>query len=223
MSLDLSGLSQAETDALRALLGKLNPNGEGEAKPAAKKPRRKSSDKILYMTEEEITRLFAVIKSPRDYAMFRVAYHRGLRASELGKLQVSDYRAKEERLQVRRLKGSRSGEFHLTNKEMKALRSWLKIRGDKPGPLFPSRRGKGISQQMLDVLMKRYGDRAGIPAEKRHMHSLKHSCGTHLLARGLNIEDVRDHLGHVNIQNTLIYAQITNVRREERDRRLRDW
>ena len=182
-----------------------------------------SEDKIKYLTIEELYRFFSVIYTNRNLALFRIAYHRGLRASEVGLLKVADYDAQADRLRVHRKKGSRGGEFHLTKKEVKALRSWLKVRGAAPGPLFPSRRGTGISQQMLDVLIKRYGKLAGISPEKCHMHALKHSCGTHLLELGEHIEDVQDHLGHVNIQNTLTYARITNRRRQERDRRLRDW
>jgi integrase len=52
---------------------------------------RKSSRIPAYLTPEEIARLFAAIKSPRDRAIFRLAYHRGLRASELGIIQFSDY------------------------------------------------------------------------------------------------------------------------------------
>lgn len=184
---------------------------------------KRPSQEVQYLTEEEIERLFAAIRSPRDLAIFRVAYHRGLRASEIGLLQLSDYDQKSDRLTVRRLKGSRGGQYHLTKNEVRALRAWLRVRGSNPGPLFPSRLGKPISQQMLDVLMKRYGEAAGIPREKRHFHVLKHSTATHLLNRGEPIEDVQDHLGHVNIQNTMLYARITNKRRIERDRRLRDW
>lgn len=184
---------------------------------------RRAENEIKYLTTEEIDRFFAVIDNPRNLAMFRVAYHRGLRASEIGMLQLSDWDSQADRLRVRRLKGSRGGEFHLTKREVKALRAWLKIRGSAPGPLFPSRVGRAISQSMLDRWMKHYGALAGIPPEKRHCHALKHSCGTHLLERGENIEDVQDHLGHVNIQNTIVYARITNRRRQERDRRLRDW
>jgi site-specific recombinase XerD len=36
----------------------------------------------------------------------------------------------------------------------------------------------------------------------------------HLLEAGRGIEYVADHLGHKNIQNTRIYAQITNPLRE---------
>jgi site-specific recombinase XerD len=89
--------------------------------------------------------------------------------------------------------------------------------------LFPSRNRARISRQRLDELMKKYCAAAGIPPEKAHMHALKHSCGTHLMDRGESIEDVQDHLGHRNVQSTLIYAKFTNRRRQERDERLRGW
>lgn len=190
----------------------------------ATRPRgRKKKTEVKYLTEQQVEALFRAITDLRDRAIFRIAYHRGLRAREVGMLQVSDFRTKTERLYVHRLKGSNSGEYHLTAHEVRALKAWLKVRGWEPGVLFPSRRGRGISQQMLDVLMKRYGAAAGVPAELRHFHVLKHSCATHLFARGEHVEDVQDHLGHVNIQNTMIYAKITNRRRDERGARLKDW
>ena len=216
--MNLETLNPGERAQLAGLLAKLN--GAADEKPARK---RRQKDTVKYLTEQELEQLFAAIESPRDRAIFRIAYHRGLRAAEIGALQLSDYQPRTDRLIVKRLKGSNGGEYHLTSSEVRALRGWLKVRGDAPGPLFLSRRGKGISQQMLDVLFKQYGEAAGLPREKCHMHSLKHSCGTHLLNRGESIEDVKDHLGHVNIQNTLIYARVTSKRRQERDRRLRDW
>jgi integrase len=91
-------------------------------------------------------------------------------------IQLSDWN--HERMRFRRLKGSNGGEYHLTSREVRCLRVWLKVRGLEPGPLFPSRKGKGISQQMLDVLMKRYGKLAGLPTDLCHTHALKLVCGT---------------------------------------------
>lgn len=218
MNTDLQNLSPSDAKALLGLLAKIG------APAAPKKGKRaRKAETIKYLTQEELARFFGVIKDPRDQAIFRLAYHRGLRASEIGKLQLLDLRLREDRIQFSRAKGSTGGLYHLCASELKALRAWLRVRGHEPGPLFPSRRGTGISQQMLDVLMKRYGELAEIPAEKRHTHALKHSCGTHLLERGESIEDVQDHLGHRNIQNTLVYARFTNSRRQQRDKRLRDW
>jgi type 1 fimbriae regulatory protein FimB len=177
-----------------------------------------------FLTEDELERLFAVVTSPRDLAILRVAYHRGLRASEIGALGIEDYRRDAKRLYVRRKKGSHSGEYPLTRNEVRALDAWVRVRGTEAGPLFPSQRGTGIDRRMLDVLMKRYGALAGLPADKRHMHVLKHSCGTHLLSgRGLDVAEVQDHLGHADIRNTMVYARITNRRRDEVGERLRSW
>jgi site-specific recombinase XerD len=181
---------------------------------------------IKYLTEEELTRLFAVIESPRDRAIFRLAYHRGLRASEVGLLQVADYRADRGRLYVHRLKCGAvdtSGEYILTDAEVKALRSWLKDRGNEAGPIFLSRNGLAISRKMLDVLMKDYCEAAKIHVDKAHFHALRHSCATGLLERGEDIADVQDHLGHANIANTAIYAKITNKRRDGSGKRLKNW
>jgi type 1 fimbriae regulatory protein FimB/type 1 fimbriae regulatory protein FimE len=185
--------------------------------------KRKSKAPPEYLTPEEISRFFRFVTSVRDRALFRLAYHRGLRASELGLFQLADYRTHVGRLLVRRLKGSNSGEFLLTQVEQHALRAWIRQRGTAPGPLFPSRNHRPISRFRLDQLMKRYCELAGIPREKAHMHALKHSCGTHLSAREPDIVAIQDHLGHANIQNTMKYVQIASKRRDEFSDRLRDW
>jgi type 1 fimbriae regulatory protein FimB len=71
---------------------------------------------------------------------------------------------------------------------------------------------------MLDVLMKRYGARAGLPEDKRHFHVLKHSIATHLLDAGAELRFVQDWLGHANIQNTVIYTALVSASRETKAR-----
>jgi integrase len=176
-----------------------------------------------YLTQEEIEALFSVIDDVRDRAIFRVAYHRGLRASEIGLLQLADYRPQTGRLYLRRLKGSNSGEFLLTNVENQSIHAWLGERGRVPGPLFPSRNRKAISRDRLDELMQQYCRRAGIPAEKAHMHALKYSCGTHLSEIGKDVAVIRDWLSHRNVQNTMIYLEVTNKARDAAADSLRHW
>jgi site-specific recombinase XerD len=68
--------------------------------------------------------------------------------------------------------------------------------------------------------MKKYGTMARLPKEKQHFHCLKHSIATHLIDAGADIMFVKDWLGHKNIQNTLVYAQLTSRTREEQARRV---
>src|ERR1039457_3337804 len=202
----------------------ITPNVAPDALP--KQPvaaRKKKKPMPAIPQEEEMGRFFKAIDSTRDRAIFRLMYHGGLRASEIGLLEMRDYAPRTDRLMVNRLKGSNSGEHHLNREEARALKAWLKVRGTAPGAIFSSKKGGPISRKMLDVLVKAYGVRAGWPSKLRHCHTFKHACCTHLLSKGFNVEQVQDWVGHANIANTMIYARVTNSRRDQMGKALADW
>jgi site-specific recombinase XerD len=70
-----------------------------------------------------------------------------------------------------------------------------------------------LQKRQVQQLFTEYSDGAGIKA--RSVHALRHSMVVHLLEAGRGIEYVADHLGHKNIQNIWIYAQITHPLREQ--------
>ena len=189
------------------------------------KRRKRTLPKYLIPGEKDA--LLRVIDNSRDRAIFRLAFQHGLRVSEIGMLQMKDWRRGTsldmDRLLLHRLKGSIGGETIIVNSAA-ALRAWLRIRGTSPGPIFTSRNHRAISRRRLDELMEHYCNLAGIPDEKAHFHSLKHTCGTLLLSeQHESIVDVQKHLGHADIRNTMIYAQLTDEANLARAERLRDW
>lgn len=218
--MDLSKLTPETQQALAALVEQL---GTADT-PKVPKPRGKRKQQKVpeYLTEDEIKRLFAIIPKAavRERAIFALLYYRGLRASEIGLFRLEDYRPTTGRIFVRRLKGSRGGEYHLVEAERAALKAWIKKRGTAPGPLFPSRNHKPLERTQVWRLMRRYCALAGITTEKAHPHALKHSCGTHLSAREKDIVAVQDHLGHASLANTMKYVQVSSRRRTEMSERL---
>jgi site-specific recombinase XerD len=191
-----------------------------------------SPNQRKYLTEQELRQFLAVIKSPRDRAIFTLAYWRGLRASEIGRIPWTDWDQKKKKLYVFRLKHSLDGEFPLSPAETKALIAWREARGDKPGPMFSSResstfcssdKGKktaGIGRGMIHVLFSRYATQAGLPKHLHHPHALKHSLGTHLIAKGASLYEVKDWLGHRDIRSTMVYAQMRNAERDAAARKV---
>ena len=175
---------------------------------------------IKYLTQDELKRLLGVIESKRDSAIFRVAYYHGLRASEVGMLKVEDVNLPRGRIRIIRQKHSLGGEYPMHPSEVKAIKAWAKDRKDSNPWLFPTQRGSPVSRFTLDKLMKHYGKKAEIPEDKRHFHVLKHSIATHMLDAGSDIRSVQDWIGHANIANTVIYAQISNRARDELARKL---
>jgi site-specific recombinase XerD len=112
------------------------------------------------------------------------------------------------------MKGSLGGEHPMQPNEARILKAYLKQRGDDSPILFPSNRGTPISRWMLNVLIQQYGAKAKLPEEKLHFYTVKHSIATHLLAAGEDLRFVQDWLGHVNIQNTVIYTHLVSTTRD---------
>ncbi len=149
-------------------------------------------------------RLFSPIKTKRDRAIFAVAYRHGLRASEVGMLQLTDLELKAGRITINRVKGSMSGTYPMSPDTVNLIRSYLNSRKDVSPYLFISNRVLPIDRRTLLKLMKQYGTAAGFPAEKQKFYALKRSIGTHILDAGEDIYFAKDWLGHKNIQNTTI-------------------
>jgi len=175
---------------------------------------------IKYLSQAELKGLFQVINSKRDKAIFLVAYLHGLRACEVGMLTLDDLDIDRGRIRIQRAKHSLGGEYPMQPNEIKVIRAWLRQRKSRGTTLFISQRDAPISRRMLDCLMKDYGEKAGIPPDKRHFHVLKHSIATHLMEAEADIKFVQDWIGHKDIRNTLVYAQITNKVRDRQAKKL---
>jgi site-specific recombinase XerD len=201
--------------------GKSNKAQKQRGKPTRKKRYAARED---FLSADELERLFAAarVHSKRDEAIFRIAYCKALRASEVGMLTLADYHQRDNTISFRRLKGSKGGTFPLYAKESAALRAYLKARGDRPGPLFLSRHGRSISRRMLDHLMKQHGKTAQLPSDKCYFHVLKHSRGTHLHDAGEGILMIQHQLGHRDLRNTQRYTHVSPAAADAMFERLRD-
>jgi len=146
--------------------------------------------------------------------MILLAYRHGLRASEVCGLKLADIDLKAGSVSVRRLKGSLSqvqplyphrGQPLLD--EMNAVRTWLRQRiQDGSDFLFVSQKGGRLSRSQFFRVFQAYAEAAGLPAEKRHPHCLKHSLASHLVAGNMNLALIRQALGHRSITSTMQYV-----------------
>ena len=75
-----------------------------QLKPRYKHPPLQKASLPRYLTQEQVTRLFSVITSPRDRALFALIYHYGLRVEEATLLTLEDVDVKNLHIRIRRLK-----------------------------------------------------------------------------------------------------------------------
>ena len=165
-----------------------------------------------YLTQEEVRRLFGVVSSPRDRALFAILYLYGLRVGEVAFLSVGDVDLERSRIVVRRSKGGVWTERPLFSAVARLLRRYFGEAALSPtDPLFPGRSGP-LRKRQIQSLFTRYRDAAGLRSELT-CHGLRHAIATHLLDAGCSLEFVQDHLGHRTIRSTSIYARISDRNR----------
>lgn len=179
------------------------------------------------LTEAQVTSLLdAVVGNEpidlRDRALLELLYATGARVSEIVGLSVGDFDFDE--LLVRVVgKGSKERIVPYGSKAAEALEVWFSPsgrarlvplrwarRGDAEA-VFLNRRGGRLSRQGAWLVIKKYGERAGI-TDLLSPHVLRHSCATHLLDHGADLRVVQEMLGHASISTTQVYTKVSQER-----------
>jgi len=72
-------------------------------------------------------------------------------------------------------------------------------------PLRPLKAGS-----IFDIANRRFVA-LGVEVAHRGGHALRHACAARLLAEGLTLKEIGDHLGHRSTSATSIYAKVNMV------------
>jgi site-specific recombinase XerD len=133
----------------------------------------------------------------RDRAIVLTLFDCGLRASELLNLDLSDVNPYTGELTVRRGKGGKSRTVYMGQKTRRALRAYLKQRGNKPGPLFLSRyRGRLAYDGLRDIII-RAAKRAAVSPPS--LHAFRRACALNLHRNGADLLTIQRVLGHADL------------------------
>jgi type 1 fimbriae regulatory protein FimB len=170
------------------------------------------------LTPQEVMKVLkAASESKRNSAIILLAFQHGMRISEICNLKMCDLDMKNYQVTVRRLKSSLTTTQPLQDmlgqpllSERKVMRAWLAERRDPSEYVFTSQKGGRLDRSAIHRMFADVAERAGMAADKRHFHCLKHSLGFALVASNVNLAAVRIALGHKNISSTAIYAVPTS-------------
>ena len=78
-------------------------------------------------------------------------------------------------------------------------------------PLFRGARGGGLDAGIVRRAVRGARVRLGLP-ERTTPHALRHSFATHLLARGADLRQLQELLGHASLSSTQIYTAVDAAR-----------
>tara|TARA_B110000003_G_scaffold270493_1_gene303055 strand:+ start:15743 stop:16639 length:897 start_codon:yes stop_codon:yes gene_type:complete len=170
------------------------------------------------LTEEEINLLIASIdlskpQGERNRAILETMYSCGLRVSELISLKISDIFFDEGFIKiVGKGNKERFVPIHFKaqkyiNSYIESIRSHISIVKEFEDILFLNRRGKGLSRQMIFILLKELAMIINLN-KKISPHTFRHSFATHLLKNGADLRSIQQMLGHESITTTEVYVHL---------------
>jgi integrase len=168
-----------------------------------------------YLTPAEIEKLIKAAKDGRyghrDACLILTSYRHGLRAEEACELEWSQVEfGRNAALHVRRVKSGKPSVHPIRGDELRMLTALRKGYPDS-GYLFTTQLGSPFTPDAINRLVKNIGKRAKL-AMPVHFHMLRHSCGFKLANDGADTRAIQDWLGHVSIQHTVIYTQLSPKR-----------
>ena len=142
--------------------------------------------------------------------MLATMYATGLRVSELIRLTLSDIDLQAGFLRAFG-KGRKQRLVPLGQVAQELIEEYLAVRPPRPGALFMSRLGRGMSRQSFWKIIAAYARVAGL-TKAISPHKLRHSFATHLLERGADLRAVQAMLGHADVSTTQIYTHVSRAR-----------
>lgn len=135
-------------------------------------------------------------------------YGCGLRTAELCGLDVQDIDVERRELLVKKGKGNRQRTIPVPGAVWTELLAFMAERGGKRGPLLRTRANKArINASEVGRVVKAAVQRAGIEG-KVTPRTLRHTFGTHLMDRGVELTVIASLMGHRSPNETGVYLHV---------------
>lgn len=146
----------------------------------------------------------------RNSAVLAVFQSTGCRISEVVDLDIGDYRRDDHSLELRITKSNRPVRVWLVPWAARRLETWLIVRGDEPGPLFPSWRGGRLTTSGVSSIIGWVSKAAGL-TKPMTSHDFRRTFITRMLRAGVDPFIVRRLVNHVNVATTMVYDRRSEV------------
>lgn len=182
-------------------------------------PEIKATKKLpVVLSKQEVWAMLKHCTLLKHKVLIGLLYGCGLRCLEVRSVRLADLDFDRMQLKVVQGKGKKDRYVPLSQHLIRALKIY--IQAEKPteylfgGNNISSRAGGDFdsrySQKGVQWAVKEAAKRAGIIKEVC-VHTLRHTFATHLLEDGLDILNVKELLGHEDIETTLIYLHIAQT------------
>jgi site-specific recombinase XerD len=184
-------------------------------------PQKRMQKKLIgYLYPEELMEVFNAVdlkknEGLRDYCLLHLLFDSGARATEIATLNIDYFDARNQTLAILG-KGNRFRQIALWPKTCELITLYIQKYRTAPRPLYRHRlfinqRGQAFTRSGIHRLCKKYLQLVLPPKRLQHIHpahSFRHSRAVNMLCCGNSITDIKNRLGHENINSTMVYLHM---------------
>jgi site-specific recombinase XerD len=191
----------------------INEEGRSMVNPITRISLRLPQPLPRHLKDDQVRRLFAVIKDLRDRAMFMLMLRCGLRVQEVAQLTVDALEYQRRQIFVFKGKGGRDRVVYMSEDARSALLAYLEKRSSKAKGLFLVQkgpmRGTPLSVRGIQKRIEYYARKSDLNVS---CHRLRHTMATQLLNADADLATIQDLLGHGQITTTQRYCRVANLK-----------
>ena len=175
-------------------------------------PEIKSPKKLpVVLNGSEVKAMLKVSHLLKHRLILAMCYDCGLRSGEVQYLQVSHVDTERKMLHVHNGKGEKDRCVPMGKLLCRGIEQYM-VEAVPYKYMFLSSFGTPYTNAGIAWVVKEAAKKAGI--EKNiYPHTLRHSYATHLLENGVSITQIKELLGHKQIETTMIYLHVSQPAR----------
>ena len=175
-----------------------------------RKPRRVIKD---ILTESEVSRIIQSTRNLREKAIVCLLAYSGMRNREVCNLMVRELDLGSNRVIVLAGKNKKDRVINISSDCTKVLIEYLKsyARNDNEFLFTTLSRRNQLTPGDLRKILRTVAARQ-LGTRRVYPHLLRHSLATNLLNRGASLITIKDQLGHVFYESSLVYVNSTAFR-----------
>ena len=173
---------------------------------AKRKPAPLKVDEVMKLLRTSLAGR-ADVAMRRDRAILELLYASGIRRAKVASARLADVDLAERTIRVTG-KGNKERTVVINRAAAAAIEDYLRVRPRSADPaLLLGRTGTALTPKHVWRIFRDIYRMSGV---QKHAspHTLRHSFATHLVENGVDLETVRELLGHESLATTGVYLQL---------------
>lgn len=166
------------------------------------------------LSENQVSHLLNSINNLKHKCIIGMFYGSGLRCSELQHLEYRCIDSQSFQVKVENGKGSKQRFSLLPKTLLEELRRYYKEYRPKRYLFEGKTPGKPMHERSIQHAVRMCMKQAGFEPGVYSSHTLRHSFATHLLDNGTDLPTIKELLGHVKIETTMVYIHLQKKKRQ---------